>query len=59
MSTLFRDVRLLEPGSSAGMTGPTDVLVVGSRIQAVGPGLSPEDTSTRVIEGAGTCSFPV
>jgi hypothetical protein len=40
MSTLFRDVWLLEPRSSGGIAGPTDVLVVGSQIQAVGPGLS-------------------
>jgi 5-methylthioadenosine/S-adenosylhomocysteine deaminase len=53
MSTLFRDVWLLEPRSSGGIAGPTDVLVVGSQIQAVGPGLSSEDPSTRVIEGRG------
>ncbi len=53
MSTLFRDVLILDLQASAGMTGPADVLVVGSRIQAVGPGLSPEDPSTRVIEGRG------
>lgn len=53
MSTLFRDVLILDLQASGGMSGPTDVLAIGSRIDAIGPGLTTEEPPARVIEGHG------
>ncbi len=48
MSLLFRDVRVLDD-SADGMSGPTDVLVAGNRIQAIGAA----GAADRVVECAG------
>lgn len=52
MTVLFRRVFIYDAASPAGMTGPTDVLVEGDRIDVIGDGLTaaPE---TRVIDGGG------
>lgn len=54
MNTLFRDVLVFSLSAPGGSIGPTDVLVVGERIQAVGPEasrLAPPDTA--LVDGAG------
>lgn len=54
MSLLFRAVRAFAPESQAGSTEPTDVLVVGDRIRAVGDGAArAAPLDARVVEGSG------
>jgi 5-methylthioadenosine/S-adenosylhomocysteine deaminase len=53
MTVLFRDVLLVGPERPTTLTGPIDVLVGGSRIEAVGPGLANAHPSARVIDGHG------
>jgi len=53
MSTLFTDVLLWAPEQPSGMTGPTDLLVTGTEITAIGREArqqSPADA--RVVDGA-------
>jgi len=51
MSVLFRDVLVHDAAAPSGMTGPTDVLVEGDRIAAVGPTVPP--VHARIVEGHG------
>ena len=55
-SVLFRNVRIFD-GISGRVTGPSDVLVRGERIERIGAGAVPEP-STRVIEGGGRVLMP-
>lgn len=48
MSLLLRAVRVYDDGSAVGMSGPTDVLVTGNRIAAIGPAAG--TTADRVVE---------
>lgn len=57
MTTLFRDVRLLDLDRPSGMTGPCDLRVTGDRIAAIGPDL-PSDGAD-VIQGRGRLLAPV
>src|SRR5690606_8869260 len=50
-TVLFQDVRIFD-GMSGRVSGPSDVLVRGNRIERIGPGLVPEAT-TRTIVGSG------
>jgi 5-methylthioadenosine/S-adenosylhomocysteine deaminase len=50
---LFRNVLLYDAGAPDGVTGPTDVLVSGQRISAVGPSTQPPAPGTRIVEGDG------
>ena len=59
MSTLFRDVQFLDLARESGMTAPTDLLVEGDRIAAIGPDaarLVPRDA--RIVDGAGKLLLP-
>ena len=59
MSVLFRNVRLLELDKGASPSAPTDVLVRGDRIAAVGPELTPaRDVPLRIIDGRGKLLMP-
>jgi 5-methylthioadenosine/S-adenosylhomocysteine deaminase len=53
VSVLFRDVLVLDLDRPGGVTGPTDVLVSGPRIAAVGSAFATPEEPTRVIEGHG------
>lgn len=58
MSTLFRSVLVYDESSADGWTGPTDVLVTGNRVAAIGPTASAlmeqgGVTLDRVLEGDG------
>jgi 5-methylthioadenosine/S-adenosylhomocysteine deaminase len=54
--TLFRNVCLYSPTAPSGMTSPTDVLISGDRIAAIGPDL-PADAAT-IIEGNANLLLP-
>ena len=59
MSVLFRNVQLLSLENGGGASAPTDVLVRGDRIAAVGPALTPADEpSLRIIDGRGKLLMP-
>ena len=58
MSVLFRDAHVLEPHEGGSMSAPTDVLVDGSRIVALGPDLPMTPPATRVIEAHGKLLMP-
>ncbi|WP_144759217.1 amidohydrolase family protein [Curtobacterium sp. 9128] len=54
MSVLLTDVYVWAPATPAGMTGPTDVLVVDDTVLSIGPGAraaAPADA--RVVDGGG------
>ncbi|CAN5582026.1 amidohydrolase family protein [soil metagenome] len=53
MTVLFRQVLVYDAAAPSAMTGPTDVLVDGDRIAAVGSAL-PVSADTRIIEGGGS-----
>jgi imidazolonepropionase-like amidohydrolase len=53
---LFKNVRVFD-GKSAEITGPSDVLVRGNRIERIGAGLEPE-RATRVLDGGGRVLMP-
>lgn len=50
--TVFRAVRLLDTGADDGMSGPTDVLVAGGRIAAVGSPFDAEEAGATVVDGS-------
>lgn len=52
---LFRDVRVFD-GVGPALSSPTDVLVRGNTIAAIGPGLEPGDA--RIIPGGGRTLMP-
>ena len=54
--TLFRNVRVFN-GTSPTLSSPTDVLVRGNRIAAIGPSAR-AGSGTRVVEGAGRTLMP-
>ncbi|MFA6968084.1 amidohydrolase family protein [Bosea sp. (in: a-proteobacteria)] len=59
MSTLFRDVHVLDLACESGMTPATDLLVEGDRISAIGPDaarLAPREA--RIIDGSGKLLLP-
>jgi len=57
MTTLFRGSHLLDP--DAGMSAPSDVLVAGQRIAAVGPaGTIAPPAGTTIVEGRGRLLMP-
>ncbi|SFJ71533.1 5-methylthioadenosine/S-adenosylhomocysteine deaminase [Bosea sp. OK403] len=59
MSTLFRNVHLLDLACESGMTPATDLLVAGDRIIAIGPDTvrqAPRDV--RIIDGRGKLLLP-
>ncbi len=58
MSVLFRNVHVLDLDSAAALPPPTDVLVEGARIAAVGRDLSPPDHTTRTIDAGGHLLMP-
>jgi 5-methylthioadenosine/S-adenosylhomocysteine deaminase len=49
--TLFRDVYVYAADAPSGMTGPTDVLVRGQRIAAIGPDAARTFDPGRVVDG--------
>jgi 5-methylthioadenosine/S-adenosylhomocysteine deaminase len=53
VSVLFRDVLVYSTSLPGGMTGPTDVLVVGDRISRVGAARDGDPAPARVVEGHG------
>ena len=55
-TVLFQDVRIFD-GMSGRVSGPSDVLVRGNRIERIGTGLVPEAT-TRTIVGSGRVLMP-
>lgn len=55
-SVLFRNVRIFD-GKSGRVTGPSDVLVRGNKIERIGTGLAPEP-ATKVIDGGGRVLMP-
>jgi 5-methylthioadenosine/S-adenosylhomocysteine deaminase len=58
MSVLFRNVHVLDLYAAGGLPPPTDVLVEGARIAAVGRDLSPPDPTTRSIDAGGHLLMP-
>jgi len=52
MTVLFRQVLVYDAAAPNAMTGPTDVLVEGDRISAVGDGL-PASPEARIVDGGG------
>jgi len=55
-TVLFRNVRIFD-GKSGRVSGPSDVLVRGNRIERIAAGLAPEP-ATRVIDGDGRVLMP-
>jgi 5-methylthioadenosine/S-adenosylhomocysteine deaminase len=54
MSVLLSDVLVWAPSTPSGATGPTDVLVVGDEIAAIGPHARAEaPDGTRIVDGGG------
>jgi 5-methylthioadenosine/S-adenosylhomocysteine deaminase len=53
---LFRNVHVYAPDTADGMTAPTDVLVSGDRITAIGDNLIAE--GAEIVEGAGHLLMP-
>lgn len=55
MTVLFRDVLILDAERPGTTTGPTDVLIRGGRIEAIGSDLhtSVDDPAARIIDGRG------
>ncbi|MCU0976645.1 MAG: amidohydrolase family protein [Steroidobacteraceae bacterium] len=54
---LFREVRVFD-GRSAALSAPTDVLVRGNTIAAIGAGAAPTGDAAKVIEGGGRTLMP-
>jgi imidazolonepropionase-like amidohydrolase len=55
-TVLFRNVRIFD-GTSGRVSGASDVLVRGNRIERIGAGLAPEP-ATKVIDGGGRVLMP-
>jgi cytosine/adenosine deaminase-related metal-dependent hydrolase len=56
-NTLFRNVRLLDLGTAAGMSSAVDLRVRGTRIHEIGASL-PEEAGEEVVEGRGHLLMP-
>src|SRR5215510_11909743 len=58
-AVLFEDVRVFD-GKSAGLSGPTNVLVRGNKIEKISTAPTPLDltTNTRIINGGGRTLMP-
>jgi imidazolonepropionase-like amidohydrolase len=54
---LFRGVRVFD-GTSTTLSSPTDVLVRGNTIAAIGAGATPSGPAPRIIEGGGRTLMP-
>ena len=57
-STLIRNARILAVNPEGASTQPADILIDGSVIAAVAPGLHARDAEARVIDAAGHLAMP-